>query len=367
MKILSETESPHHLLLRRAARLELDDESRRAINRICPDNIDWDRLVTESEFHGLAPLLYQHLRTSEAPAPAGTLSKLRVLYLRHRTSNRIRTAAACELDELLGQHGIPVIYLKGMALCHLIYAKPGLRPMSDIDLLVSSRHKWEVYNLLVAIGYQRQTSPRIREDHHHLPSLSRSLEGLSVNIEVHDNAIAPDNLGSIHMDNLSGEPEKFELGDRVVNALGHVDMLRHLCRHTLELSRVIKLGAVLDTLAYADRFADSIDWPWLTCAHPEVITTLKMFGYLIHWPENLGKYVASPEMPCPSGVGIGMMPLSRIRHGDSMYRMLFDPSDWWLRGYYNIPMDRSVMFTKAITHPIQIGRWLWRRAWSRNL
>lgn len=367
MRIPSETESPHYLLLRQAARLELDDESCNAINSICRENINWDRLVTESESHGLSPLLYQHLRTSEAPAPANTLSKLRVLYLRHRASNLIRTAAACEVDELLEQHGIAVVYLKGMALCHLIYAEPGHRPMSDIDLLVSSRQKEEVYNQLVLAGYQHQTSPGIREDHHHLPALSKSLEGLSVSIEVHDNAIGPDNLGSIQMDNLTDKPVRFGLGDRSANSLGHVDMLRHLCRHTLEPLRVTKLGGVLDTVAYADRFAEHIDWFRLTRSYPEVIAALQMFSYLIHWPENLGRYVAEPGMPCPPGVGIGMMPLSRIRHAGSRSRLLFDPSDWWLRAYYSVPMNRSVTYTKAITHPIQLGRWLWRRARFRNL
>jgi len=140
--------------LRQAARLELDDESRNAIKRICQKPLDWDQLVTDSESHGLSPLLYQHLRTSDAPVPNVTLSKLRALYLRHKTSNQIRTEAACEIHELFEQHGIPVIFLKGMALGHLIYAEPRHRPMVDIDLLVSSRQQGEAYNLLVATGYQ---------------------------------------------------------------------------------------------------------------------------------------------------------------------------------------------------------------------
>lgn len=218
----------------------------------------------------------------------------------------------------------------------------------------------------MANGYKHQASPGLRADHHHLPPVSRSRHGLSVSIEVHDNAISPDNLGSIKMDNLSGSTENFKLGDCVASALGHVDMVRHLCRHTLEPNRVTKLGGVLDTLAYADRFAEYLDWPGLERSNPEVITTLRMFGYLIHWPENLGKYVASPGLPCPGGVGVGMMPLSGIRQADSRLRLLFDPSDWWLRGYYNVPMKRSITYTKTITHPVQLGRWLWRRVRSGN-
>ena len=53
-------------------------------------------------------------------------------------------------------------------------------------------------------------------------------------------------------------------------ALGHVDMLRHLCHHTFEPTAEVKLGSVVDLISYAEAFREEIDWNRLrdACRRP---------------------------------------------------------------------------------------------------
>jgi hypothetical protein len=348
-------------LLRSAACVELDDAARESLVRACAAQDDWEKTIREAELHGMAP--YAHMRIKEAglDIPAEIERKLKALTLRHSDASRIRTRALLEILENLGASDIEVLVLKGAALAHLIYDPPGLRPMSDVDLLVAPAHLERASRILADLGYSGVGDHSLLPDHHHLPTISRSLRGLCVSIEIHHNALTRDNIGSIHLGALSEPPQEFEVDGAPVRCLGHIDMLRHLCRHTLEPRETTKIGSALDIMLYAHRYAEAIDWARLRREYPEVITMIQLLGYLVPWPSRLSRYLPAPPPGPPSGVGFGMVPLSRLRHGQHRVARLLDPSDWWLRAFYNVPPGRSLIYTKTIRHPVRVLFWLWRR------
>lgn len=348
-------------LLRSSACVELDDRAREAIRDACRRQRDWSRAIREAELHGMAPWLLRQIRNTGAEVPDEFRRKLSALAFRHADASRIRTRALLEITGQLGRHGIDVLVLKGAALAHLIYDNPALRPMRDIDILVAPGQLKRASAVVSELGYEATNGDAPLPDHHHLPSVSRTMGGLLMSVEIHHDALTRDNIGSIRVGSLTEPAWEFSVGDATLLTLGHIDMLRHLCRHILEPSESTKIGSALDIMMYAVRYADELDWSRLHREFPEVPTMLQMLGYLVPWPRRLSAHIAEPECRAPNGVGTGLIPLSRLRRRKDWPLKLLSPSDWWLRGFYNVPPGRSLAYTKAVRHPARVLFWLWRR------
>jgi hypothetical protein len=202
-------------------------------------------------------------------------------------------------------------------------------------------------------------------DHHHLPNASLTREGLNVSIEIHHDALSGDVPESIRLDNLRGPLQQFELLGGPAYALGHSDMLRHLCRHTFEPIAQIKRGAVVDIYGYALHFLDDIDWPHIQARDPFVVNTLRCLHYLVPLPVSLQQVAPPPMVPAPAGVGAGMLPLSQAlnRHKPAaqVWRALFYPSDWWLHAYYGLAPERRLFVIRWGRHGGRLAVWLLRR------
>jgi len=348
-------------LLRAAAWVECEGAALAAMHEACGEQRNWREVIRQAELHGLAPILSERIDESGADTPPEVRRQLKGLVLRHEQSNRIRTRALLEILEAFEARDIDVLVLKGAALAHLLYDRPGLRPMSDIDLLVARERLDDASHTLREMDYFEAKTGDVLADHHHLPTMSRETDGLLVSVEIHHEAIAVDNIGSIRMDSLSEPSRGFAIEGTVAHTLGHGDMLRHLCRHALEPRETIKIGSALDILLYASRFAERIDWSRLGVRYPGVITSLQLFSYLIGWPRALDGYLPEPPQPAPEGVGVGIAPLSALRHRPDRLSRLLSPPDWWLHAFYNVPPGRSLVFTRVVRHPVRLAFWLWRR------
>ncbi len=58
--------------------------------------------------------------------------------------------------EILGEHGIPVMPLKGALLQKLVYGDRSFRSIADVDLLVPERRFFEAFSLLQAAGFSNE-------------------------------------------------------------------------------------------------------------------------------------------------------------------------------------------------------------------
>lgn len=106
-------------------------------------------------------------------------------------------AAFAEINTTLEAEGITPVWLKGAALARTVYPDPALRPMLDLDLLVTTENIAQALAALIAIGYHHEVPERIpaaqlfdeaelrrppENAHHHL--LIGGLSG-SVPVELH--------------------------------------------------------------------------------------------------------------------------------------------------------------------------------------
>lgn len=99
----------------------------------------WDEALELAQQHGVAPLLHRALQAGGALAGLPDHARARLEEARRATAlDNLRNYGQFRRVALaLRERGIPVIALKGMHLAELVYRDISLRPMSDLDILVS--------------------------------------------------------------------------------------------------------------------------------------------------------------------------------------------------------------------------------------
>jgi len=240
---------------------------------------DWDAVLTMAEQHALNPLLYTHLRAAQVSLAPLVSHRLQGLYVRHRRSNRIYLQALSEIIGALSRCGIDARVLKGPALMNLVYADPALRPVSDLDLLVPPQRAIDAQQVLAALGYsaterQRPASLRV---HHHLPPVTRSIDGLLVHVEIHHDALTRDDSCSLKLDETREAPVTFELDGYRVSTLGPHEMLWHLCEHLVgPLPRPLRLISLADVIGWSAAFDGTLDWTRVRNRYPIVLNVLAL-------------------------------------------------------------------------------------------
>jgi hypothetical protein len=120
-----------------------------------PENLGVDesgQLIEAAVREGLAGLLHHRLRTCGRLAMLDPLSLQRLgslYYLTVQANLRFLSA----LHEIADQ-GVPFVLMQGAALLAETYPDPGLRPLSDIDVLVHPRNREHLVTSLQRIGFR---------------------------------------------------------------------------------------------------------------------------------------------------------------------------------------------------------------------
>ncbi|HEX2970328.1 MAG TPA: nucleotidyltransferase family protein [Bacteroidales bacterium] len=177
--------------------LDLNDDRISDIVNLLTIVSDWKYFTKLCNDHGVAALAFNNLEK------AGLLGKFPVeaeAFLRNafymsmsRNARNMRMMQEC-LD-ILNCEGIKTVFLKGMALEHIVYGNCGLRQMSDADVLVDHSVILEAYNRLIRKGFTPLPvksvfhRPIIAYYGKHLPSLIK--DGFS--IELHHELFSREN------------------------------------------------------------------------------------------------------------------------------------------------------------------------------
>ncbi len=106
----------------------------------------------------LLPLLGNGLRAHAVDSPL--MPRLRGMYRKTWMFNQILVGRTGEIVRDLDQAGIPSMVLKGCAISLGYYGDVGLRPMGDIDVLVSPAHIGAAVDRLMARGWSDVTENR---------------------------------------------------------------------------------------------------------------------------------------------------------------------------------------------------------------
>jgi hypothetical protein len=328
-------------------------------------------LADEAEYHGVAALIEPMISALSGTQPDIVPEDVRrtfaALASRHRRAAAAREQCIDELLTAFAQANIPIILLKGAALAHLIYPGPALRAMVDVDVLVAADDTARAVATCRDLGFSfaAHYGSRFAGRLHHLPAATTERSGFRISLEIHTDTMSPDQADSLTVATLTEEPQRFRRSsgpDGV--ALGHTDMLRHLARHAFEPARRIRLIHLYDLWRYQRLLDGKIDWADVAARFPEVMTALRLVSYVFADQRLAADPCGPGREPVPSGLGLGMVPLSEIATMDGLaakLAALFNPPAWWLHGFYAVPPDRSLLYCRTIRHPTTVARWFTRR------
>jgi hypothetical protein len=115
--------------------------------------IDWAGDIEGGSFR-LLPLVHANL--SRQGAQHRMMGRLAGVHRYHWCAAQTHMRRGGALVQRLREAGIPVMLSKGLALATSVYDSPALRPMSDIDILVSPAQAVATLDLLLAAGWAEE-------------------------------------------------------------------------------------------------------------------------------------------------------------------------------------------------------------------
>ena len=334
----------------------------------------WEQLPEAADYHGVTLLIEPVVAALDRIATNAAITRARRVFTalasRHRELSTAREDCVERLIAAFNAAGVRVILLKGAALAHLIYPAPDLRSMLDIDILIDPADAPAAMKIAGHLNYVFASQPptRFGGRRHHMPVAELTHCGFRIPLEIHTDAMSPDQPFRLTVSDLAAPPQPFA---RAIGhgglALAHNDMLRHLARHTFEPADRIRLIHLYDLWRYQAIFHDQIDWLQIKARFPYVLVALELVSQVFAVaPGATAGRVKAVCKAQPNGVGRGMQPLFEIAASGvgaaAKLTALFNPPAWWLHGYYGVPLEQSLLVCQTMRHPAMLARWLARRA-----
>lgn len=158
-RVLAADPRPEIKLILCCARLRLDPERTEEIKALLQEALDWDFLLRAAALHGMAPLLYRHLKTTGRQLiPAAAWESLRQEILKNAAWNLTLSRELINILSFFESHDIVAIPFKGPALAAFTYGNITLRQFNDLDLLVRREDILQAKDLLISQGYRPELS-----------------------------------------------------------------------------------------------------------------------------------------------------------------------------------------------------------------
>ncbi len=158
-----------------------NEEKKRDLKNTLEDSVHWDafseRKISLSAYYHLKKLsLDKHI-------PTAISRKLENRFLSNTAFNILHLENLAQLAQKLKDKKIPVIILKGAALCETVYPHVGMRLFCDLDILIQRKHIQEAKGLLEQLGYALSFT----HARHHFMAFQTSPHSLP--LEVHWNLV----------------------------------------------------------------------------------------------------------------------------------------------------------------------------------
>jgi hypothetical protein len=307
-------------LLLYCSRLSISEEIKHNIEEILNNALDWNYIIDCSIKQGISPLFYWNLKkiSNDKGVPSETMKVLEKIYYSNLARNMLRYDELSKVLSAFKTAGIDVIVLKGAFLAEQIYKNIGLRPMSDIDLLVKEKDLQKAEIELTKLMYSAPTKIFPTKLHEQFQTaFSNELQFVhitkKIRIDNHWNIQAPHAPYQVDINKFWNNAEPVKIAGIEVLTFAPEDLLLHLCLH---LDRHINssvpakpLRDFCDIAEVTRYYEDTIHWNYLlqSSKHYEIEEPIfqglsiakKYFGALV--PEN----IFNDLKPIKSSVGFG--------------------------------------------------------------
>ena len=254
------------------ARTKLDREIKDRIKGLLRRKLNWNYLLKKAEKEGLSGLLYYNLkRFDEKNVSQSIIEILEERYFNITSRNLLFLKELSRVSKVFKKAKIPAMVLKGVFLVEEIYKNPGLRSMSDIDLLVKKEGFLQVHKELKGLGY---TTINNYLDYIEKP-ISGYLNSLfyykkegeaSIPLHIHwhlVNSSVPNYMFSsrIEMNDIWEEAEKIKIADGEVSSLAPHHLVIYLSEHALRMKHSLARFLLLcDISEVIKKYRDRLSW-----------------------------------------------------------------------------------------------------------
>ena len=116
------------------------------------DQVDWPSVSRLTTAHNLGAIFNDAFRSEKVPLEI--LSEWKRFEMNLLFKNIRSLKAAVKLFSILGNGGIRAVGMRGLTLAHRVYRSPGLRPMRDIDILISSKERDKLLAVMESCGFE---------------------------------------------------------------------------------------------------------------------------------------------------------------------------------------------------------------------
>jgi len=310
-------------------------------------------LLDAAEHHGLDTLLFAHVRAWESTTvDSSALDRLRVRHVQQAHACAVRERVMADVLSVMHQQRVRLLVLKGAALAQLAYADPRLRPMRDVDLLVHQDDLRRAHDILVRKGFTAGgTTPG--PHHHHLPGVSKTVDGAIVTIELHHEMLPRTPfLAPLDYKDLASTSERLDLGGVETRTPAREDLLWHAYAHGFVINTLcpgtLRLISLADVVHGAEAWVDLIDWDRLRRRYPRLVRALTVVSCLVPWSPSvaarLGECARSAQWPVrPIAVSLAW---SSALRADVLW-----PGEWWFRMRYGITTLPHWLWYRSVGHP----------------
>jgi Uncharacterised nucleotidyltransferase len=121
--------------------------------RTISTQVRWRILFDLAERHGVQPLLYRGLSSTDGLVPATDMRRLAQFYETNLHRSMLMAREMIHLLDLLAKNNIEVLTYKGLALAESAYGDIALRPVGDIDLLIHPEDLPRIREAVRPLGY----------------------------------------------------------------------------------------------------------------------------------------------------------------------------------------------------------------------
>ncbi|MCX6842425.1 MAG: nucleotidyltransferase family protein [candidate division WOR-3 bacterium] len=220
----------------------------------------WNEVLDMAADHGLVPLLFKRLKESDARAhvPVDAWKQLRQVYFDSASANVRLYRKLGPVLRCLRSSGIKVIVLKGAFLAEAVYGDVALRPMGDVDLMVTKAELPRAHAVLLDTG---RVHRRPEDAESRLWKNTKLWLTPVVSVDLCWTIDVPGGRSRLDLTGLWERARPATIAGVEVLALSPEDLLLHLCLHAAHRHGLgFGLLPLCDIAKTIHRFRSEIDW-----------------------------------------------------------------------------------------------------------
>lgn len=294
-------------LLLYCSRLSISEDIQCKIEEILSNVLDWNYIVDCSIKQGISPLFYWNLNkiNNGKDVPSEVMKSLEKIYYSNLARNMLLYDELSKILKAFQKAGIVTIVLKGAFLAEEIYKNIGLRPMSDIDLLIKEKDLQKAKKELIEMKYSATTifQTRLHEQFqtvltNELPFIHRDKKSY---IEIHWDIQPPTINYKVEINKFWNNAKPVKIAGIETLTFAPENLLQHLCLHLdkhINMSSAPPAKPLRDYCDIAEvtrHYKDMINWNYLVQSSKDygieepifqnLFIAKKYFGAFI--PENI--------------------------------------------------------------------------------